>query len=64
MARWAGPQWPIPILSPRLYPSAVVQGVAPELGQDTETILLDLGYSWEQIEKLHDAGVTSTPGRV
>jgi len=41
-----------------------IQGVAPELGQDTETILLDLGYSWEQIEKLHDAGVTSTPGRV
>ncbi|MGD9932322.1 MAG: CoA transferase, partial [Dehalococcoidia bacterium] len=41
-----------------------VQGVAPELGQDTETVLLDLGYSWDQIEKLYDAGVTSTAGRV
>jgi len=36
-----------------------VQGVAPELGQDTETVLMDLGYSWEDIEKFHDSGVTS-----
>lgn len=40
-----------------------IQGVAPELGQDTETILLDLGYTWEQIEAFHDSGVTSTAGR-
>jgi crotonobetainyl-CoA:carnitine CoA-transferase CaiB-like acyl-CoA transferase len=38
---------------------ARIQGVAPELGQHTEQTLLDLGYSWEDIERLHDAGVTS-----
>jgi crotonobetainyl-CoA:carnitine CoA-transferase CaiB-like acyl-CoA transferase len=36
-----------------------IQGVAPELGQDTESILLDLGYSWEKIEALHTSGVTA-----
>jgi crotonobetainyl-CoA:carnitine CoA-transferase CaiB-like acyl-CoA transferase len=40
-----------------------IQGVAPELGQDTETILLDLGFSWADIERFHDAGVTSRAGR-
>lgn len=29
-----------------------VQGPAPELGQNTEEVLLDLGYTWEQIETL------------
>ncbi len=29
---------------------------APELGQHTEEILLDLGYTWEQIEALKTAG--------
>jgi CoA:oxalate CoA-transferase len=43
---------------------ARVQGVAPELGQDTENVLLDLGYSWDDIERFHDAGVTSKAGRV
>ena len=41
---------------------ANIQGVAPELGQDTETVLLDLGYSWEDIERFHDAGVTAPKG--
>lgn len=36
-----------------------VQGVAPELGQHTEETLLALGYGWEEIERLHDQGVTS-----
>ena len=36
---------------------AKVQGVAPEL--DTEQVLLGLGYSWGDIERFHDAGVTS-----
>ena len=32
--------------------------MAPALGQDTESILIDLlGYSWEDIETLHDEGV-------
>ncbi len=30
--------------------------VAPQLGQDTELILMELGYEWEQIEKLREAG--------
>jgi CoA:oxalate CoA-transferase len=36
-----------------------VQGPAPELGQHTEAVLLDVGYSWEEIERLHDLGVTA-----
>ena len=30
---------------------------APELGQHTEEILLDIGYSWEDIESLKNTGV-------
>ncbi len=29
-----------------------VKGPAPEVGQDTELILLELGYEWDQIERL------------
>jgi crotonobetainyl-CoA:carnitine CoA-transferase CaiB-like acyl-CoA transferase len=35
-----------------------IQGPAPELGQHTEEVLLEVGYSWEEIEALRDAGVT------
>jgi crotonobetainyl-CoA:carnitine CoA-transferase CaiB-like acyl-CoA transferase len=31
-------------------------GPAPELGQDTETVLLDAGFEWEEIEKLREQG--------
>jgi len=34
-----------------------VQGPAPELGQHTEEVLLDLGYTWEQLEALRIDGV-------
>ena len=34
-----------------------VQGPAPELGQHTEQVLLDLGYEWAEIESLRDGGV-------
>jgi CoA:oxalate CoA-transferase len=34
-----------------------VQGPAPELGQHTEEVLLDLGYTWEQLEALRIGGV-------
>jgi formyl-CoA transferase len=33
-----------------------VQGGGPELGQHTEEVLLEAGYSWEEIERLKDAG--------
>jgi len=36
-----------------------VQSSAPELGQDTELELLNLGYDWPDIERLHDSGVTA-----
>jgi crotonobetainyl-CoA:carnitine CoA-transferase CaiB-like acyl-CoA transferase len=29
---------------------------APELGEHTETVLLDLGVSWDEISKLKEAG--------
>ena len=34
------------------------QGPPPELGQDTETCLMELGYSWEEIQALRDNKVT------
>ena len=30
-----------------------VKNAAPEFGQHTEEILLEIGYSWEEIDKLH-----------
>ncbi len=30
--------------------------VAPQLGQDTETVLLELGYDWDEIADLRNAG--------
>lgn len=30
--------------------------VAPELGQDTETVLLDAGYGWEELARLKEQG--------
>ena len=41
---------------------ASVRSPAPELGQHTEEVLLDLGYDWSDIERLHDAGVTAARG--
>jgi len=34
-----------------------VQGPAPELGQHTEEVLLGLGYDWDRISELREAGV-------
>lgn len=38
-------------------PAALNRG--PEHGQDTETLLLELGYEWEDIAKLKDTGVVN-----
>jgi formyl-CoA transferase len=35
---------------------AVPPTFAPELGQHTEEVLLELGYSWEEISTLRAAG--------
>ena len=32
-----------------------VRRAAPELGQDTESVLLESGYSWDDIQALKDA---------
>jgi crotonobetainyl-CoA:carnitine CoA-transferase CaiB-like acyl-CoA transferase len=37
---------------------ATIRTPAPEYGQHTEEVLLEAGYSWEEIEGLRDAGVT------
>jgi len=36
---------------------ATIKAAAPALGQHTEEVLLDLGYSWGDITKLKEAGV-------
>ena len=33
-----------------------IQGAGPELGQDTEAVLLEGGFTWPEIESLRDAG--------
>jgi crotonobetainyl-CoA:carnitine CoA-transferase CaiB-like acyl-CoA transferase len=35
-----------------------IRGLAPEHGQHTEEILLEAGYSWDQIEELRSSGAT------
>jgi len=35
---------------------AAPPAMAPEHGQHTETVLLELGYDWEQIAALREAG--------
>jgi crotonobetainyl-CoA:carnitine CoA-transferase CaiB-like acyl-CoA transferase len=37
---------------------ATIRTPAPEFGQHTEEVLLQAGYSWEEIEGLRNAGVT------
>jgi CoA:oxalate CoA-transferase len=54
------PQWgPIKLVGNPITLSdtpAVPGTTAPELGQDTELLLVDLGYSWDDIAALREAG--------
>jgi crotonobetainyl-CoA:carnitine CoA-transferase CaiB-like acyl-CoA transferase len=34
-----------------------IRAMAPTLGQHTEEVLLELGYSWEDITSMKDGGV-------
>jgi crotonobetainyl-CoA:carnitine CoA-transferase CaiB-like acyl-CoA transferase len=36
-----------------------IQGGGPQLSQHTEEVLLELGYSWDEIEALNRKGVTA-----
>jgi crotonobetainyl-CoA:carnitine CoA-transferase CaiB-like acyl-CoA transferase len=39
-----------------------IRGLAPELGQHTEELLLEAGYSWEDLEELRAEGVIGLQG--
>jgi crotonobetainyl-CoA:carnitine CoA-transferase CaiB-like acyl-CoA transferase len=36
---------------------ASIRGAAPEFGQHTEEVILELGYNWEDIANLKEQGV-------
>jgi crotonobetainyl-CoA:carnitine CoA-transferase CaiB-like acyl-CoA transferase len=58
-AETAGPEGPVPIVSTPVdfYGTPwQAQGIAPELGQHTEEVLLELGYDWDQIIALKEGG--------
>lgn len=54
-----GPSGPVPVVPVPVRFSATPgepAAAAPELGQHTEEVLLELGYSWDDITALRDAG--------
>jgi crotonobetainyl-CoA:carnitine CoA-transferase CaiB-like acyl-CoA transferase len=61
-----GQHGPLPIVAPPLQMSATpgtVRHAAPEFGQHTEEVLLEAGFTWEEIEALRTDGVIGHPSR-
>ncbi len=55
-----GPDGPVPMVATPADFSGTqwkAQGIAPELGQHTEEVLLELGYDWDQIVALKEQDV-------
>ncbi|MCH7952487.1 MAG: CoA transferase, partial [Chloroflexi bacterium] len=51
---------PLPIVAPAVNLSETpgrIRTAAPEFGQHSEEVLLEAGYSWEEIEALRSDGV-------
>jgi crotonobetainyl-CoA:carnitine CoA-transferase CaiB-like acyl-CoA transferase len=42
---------------------ATIRTPAPEFGQHTEEVLIEAGYTWEEIEALRDHRAIGTPAR-
>ncbi len=51
-----GPKYSLPTVPVQFDEHPPVMRRAPEHGEHTETVLLELGYSWDQIAELKDAG--------
>ena len=50
---------PMNVVGPPVQMSATpprIQGAPPEIGQHTEEVMLDLGYTWDEITALRDRG--------
>ena len=58
----AGQEWPMVGSPVHLSKSpARLEALGPQFGEHTESVLLELGYSWEDIIALRDAGALGLP---
>ena len=57
-----GKEWPMVGSPVHLSKSpARLEGLGPQFGAHTESVLLELGYSWDEITALRDAGALGMP---